>query len=195
MNASTAPALTIISDNEESFHAFELLRRTFTHEATIFAEHLVGWQGGSKRLTVYWHPSFEIWGVLEAEPPNEKKNSGRFWNCFGINDPARHSMLTITVEMNPPHQGRNRRAAGLFLRDGDGRVFLGHTGKVGGGRKGIGKNAFRTFYGAGDWHEIEKRLFATIFGPIDRPDLPRVLAEFVHAVARFKEQAASGAGR
>jgi hypothetical protein len=50
--------------------------------------------------------------------------------------------LTITVEINPPHEGEDRPVAGLFARDAENRIYLAHTGKVGGGRTGRGSNAF-----------------------------------------------------
>jgi 5-methylcytosine-specific restriction enzyme A len=132
--------------------------------------------------------------VLEPSPPDIKKEpKHRFWNCFGIGNPAEQHMLTITVEINPPHEGEDRRVAGLFARDEDSRIYIAHTGKVGGGRKGIGPNAFRKFLGDRAWHEIETqggRRTAVALGPIDAPDFPNQLAEFVHKVADFKESVA-----
>jgi hypothetical protein len=182
--------LSVITDREESRVAFDLLTRTFVQNATAFRSHAVGWPGGSKRFDVYWHSPYEIWGTLQPVPPGEK-GAGRFWNCFGIADPLREPMLSITVEINPPHQGENRNIGGAFLRNADGQFFLGHTGKVGGGRPGVSQESFLTFYQDGPWRSVTAprgpRRFV-VFGPIDDgTGFLEPLSRFVHTVARFKE--------
>jgi hypothetical protein len=59
----------------------------------------------------------------------------------GLDDPDEWDNLSITCEINPPVQGVNRRVAGAFLRGSDESLALGHSGKIGGGRKGIGQTA------------------------------------------------------
>jgi hypothetical protein len=101
-------------------------------------------------------------------------------------------MLTITVEINPPHEGENRHVAGLFARDEADRVYIAHTGKVGGGRAGIGMKTFRRFFGDDQWSDIATNGGArsvTVFGPIGAPEFIKQLSEFVHKVAAFKEWA------
>ena len=103
----------------------------------------------------------------------------------------------ITVEINPPHEGENRRVAGLFARDEENRIYIAHTGRVGGGRTGIGQNAFREFLGPHRWHEIETPSglrTAVLLGPIDSRDFTNQLADFVHNVADFKAQAVKSSG-
>jgi hypothetical protein len=130
-----------------------------------------------------------LWGVFQRDPPRQKPEA-RFWNCFGVDDPGEAGMLQITVEINPPHVGENGRLGGVFLRDAQGRLFIGHSGKVGGGRPGIGARSFRKFFENGEWLEIEgsrrRRREVVVFGPLDRDDLAAVIAPYVHAVARFK---------
>ena len=182
-------SFTLITERDESQRAFDTLGRAFSRGASVFRQHRVGWQGGSGTFDVFWHPDLEVWGLFEREPPR-KKQPGRFWNCFGIADPGTSSMLNITLEINPPHVGENARMAGVFLRDETGRAFIGHTGKIGGGRLGIGQRAFQNFLKDGEWHEIEssrrQRRSVVVFGPLSREDLAPVIAPYVHAVARFK---------
>jgi hypothetical protein len=96
------------------------------------------------------------------------------------------------VEINPPHEGEDRRVAGMFVKDDAGRTYIAHSGKVGGGRKGIGQRAFREFFKNHPWPEIESRggpRTVLILGPLDAPEFITQLSEFVHAVADFKSQA------
>ena len=62
--------------------------------------------------------------------------------------------------MNPPHEGENRRTAGIFLRDELGRLHVGHTGRLGG--RGFKQAEFLKFAQAEgvEWQEI-----ATPSGP------------------------------
>jgi hypothetical protein len=77
--------LRAINDRDESLAAFQLLKDVLSNDAQIFPDHLIGWQGGSRRHAAYWFPAVGIWAVLEPFPPSFKKGPGhRFWNCFGI---------------------------------------------------------------------------------------------------------------
>jgi hypothetical protein len=122
--------LTVISDRNESLAAFHVLKESLRKEAQVFADHLIGWQGGNRRHTVYWQAKLGVWAVLEPAPPSIKEGvRHRFWNCFGIENPVERQMLKITVEINPPHEGENRRVAGMFTRDNEDRIYLAHTGR------------------------------------------------------------------
>ncbi len=180
-----------VTDAEEAQDSFERLAIDFQHGATPFHSHFVGHQGGGGRYDVYWHGSQKTWGLFQR-----REDLGRFWNCFGINDPSEKSSLTITVEMNPPLAGVNRHCAGAFLRDADGRIYIAHNGRVGGGRKGIGQQAFRQFAQGVDWQQVtwpDGRISSIIVvTPLDAPDIAINLAKFVHEVARFKDWAVSG---
>ena len=133
----------------ESMNAFTMYKDGFVDGARLFSGHSVGYQGGGQSYDVHWHQAAGIWGLFE---PSAAK--GRFWICFGLENPAKASSLTITVETNPPVQGVNRRCAGVFLRDEHGNFYIAHSGKVGGGRKGIGKKAFREFSHGESWQMV-----------------------------------------
>jgi len=187
---NTSRIYSLITDQDESLSAFEAFRTAFAADAQFFPMHSLGWQGGSVSADVHWHRSLRIWGVFERSPLDEHINAPRFWICFGVADPNDESMLKITVEMNPPHQGENRRIGGVFLRDEESRIYVGHSGKVGGGRPGIGQRAFKSFSQQLDWREIEtpKGLReVVVFGPLQAGRLSNALAPFIHTVADFKE--------
>jgi hypothetical protein len=65
----------------------------------------------------------------------------RFWNAFGTELKETGSQ-SIVVEVNPPLRRLDGRASGLFAKNSAGFTYLLHRGRVGGGAKGVGKNAF-----------------------------------------------------
>jgi hypothetical protein len=144
------PPLIAITDRNESFAAFQMLKESLQKNAQLFPDHLIGWQGGSHQYTVYWLAKLCIWAVPELSPPSDKKGPRhRFWNCFGVTNPANQKMLTITVEINPPHEGENHRLGGMFARDDENHTYIVHTLKVHSGRSGAGPKEFREYLG--DW--------------------------------------------
>jgi hypothetical protein len=186
--------LTLITERDESLQAFEGFERAFAAGAALFRDRVVGFQNGSLPVDVHWHGSAEIWGLFIRLPWDHQsgKPLDRFWCGFGVADPNRYSSLSITVEINPPHEGENPRTAGVFLRDELGRLYVGHGGRVGGGRPGIGQRAFREFARHLAWQEIAtpKGRFrdVVVFGPFQDPALLLDgLARYVHTVARFKD--------
>lgn len=98
-------------------------------------------------------------------------------------------MHNIVVEINPSMEGVNRQVAGVFFRDERGSVFLGHTGRVGGGKPGIGRDAFLSFSNA-RLTEINapdgKPLAAILIGEIGAPEFCQKLCSFIKKVAEFK---------
>jgi hypothetical protein len=71
-------------------------------------------------------------------------------NWFGVL--SSHPGVSITVEINTTYEDRNDRTAGFFARDTKtGVTYFLHSGRVGGGAKGVGKTSFLT------WAAREKR--------------------------------------
>ena len=97
----------------------------------------IGYQSGSMKRNV--HHNGTVWFHSE-------KLDNRFWNAFGLN-PDEDAQKDIVVEINPPLHGIDpRKGAGMFAFDEDGSLSLLHNGKIGGGRKGIGKRVFLEWY-------------------------------------------------
>ncbi len=146
---------------------------------------MVGYKGASEPADLLWHADLGIWDLLQPE-----RLDNRYWCAFGVDDPYPASLLSITCEINPPKEGINRRCAGLFVRDESGEFFLAHSGKVGGGRVGIGKSAFLEYWGNDNvvsvfFPDSEEHDYI-ILGRIADPNLRHTLADFVHLVAEFK---------
>jgi hypothetical protein len=186
--------LTLVTERDESLRAFEAFKSAFAAGADLFRDHVVGFPSGSWRVDVHWHGAAGIWGLFVSQPRDHqsKKPLDRFSSGFGVADPNQHSSLSITVEINPPQEGENPRTAGVFLRDESERLYVGHGGRVGGGRPGIGQRAFREFAQDLPWQEIAtprgRLRDVVVFGPFQDPAmLLDRLARYVHTVARFKD--------
>jgi hypothetical protein len=178
---------TVVLDKDENLFAFRKLKESLQNDASIFREHKLGHQGGTRVHTVYWRPESNLWAVLEQSPPTGPQN--RFWNCFGIENPGEKSVLEINVEINPPHEGENRRIEGLFVRDQDNRIYIAHDGKF---TNYGGRNAFRQFLGDASWPEIQTQRGSRtpiVLGPIDdESNFVKRLSDYVHNVVDFKKQ-------
>ncbi|OFZ53258.1 MAG: hypothetical protein A2328_01115, partial [Bdellovibrionales bacterium RIFOXYB2_FULL_36_6] len=102
-----------------------------------------------------------------------------------------NNMVNITAEINMPQKEYDRRIAAVFAKGPKNEIFLVHTGKVGGGRQGIGKKTFRAFY-QGDqlinlvWPDGLETLDICI-GNLNDNSLKFQIAHFVKEVDRFKK--------
>jgi hypothetical protein len=95
-----------------------------------------GFQGDS--LDVQLHSDGDLWYTTDIVGSPRRQ---RYWNAYGRLSSGHPG--DIIVETNIPLRGRDLRVGALFGEDADsGSTFLLHTGKIGGGRAGIGKSAF-----------------------------------------------------
>jgi hypothetical protein len=107
--------------------------------------------------------------------------------------------VAITVEINTAYKGRNNLAAGFFARDPEtGTVYLLHSGRVGGGAKGVGKSSFLT------WAKREKQTLVEavdstggvrqglIVMPVEGSTAARSAIRYIDLVRGFKKAARNG---
>jgi len=144
----------------------------------------VGHKGGSWFDNPFYSSKLDIWFIFKEE-------SNRYWNAFGLGDPneTTDKNIVIVVEINFPFSGRDRRIAGVFAKDEDsGKILVCHSGKIGGGRVGIGRGAFLRKY-SGEKIPIggEKEEFALI-GELFSENFPERVKDFVIKVDRIKGQ-------
>ena len=165
-----------------------LLRRIRKELRTRIPDVVVGFQGGHlDRQEVF--ANNRIWFTHQ---PLENKGVPRYWNAFGSGPPALRRSNNITVEVNPAIHGVDRRVAGLFaVDDKTGHTVLLHRGRIGGGRKGIGKTSFM------EWHSGTQVEFfdpshdddeesAVLVADLESEVFLTQLEAFVDAVHRFK---------
>jgi len=149
----------------------------------------LGTKGGGGKEKHYWRPDLGIWVVMR-ELPN------RYWNAFGIEDPGQPGSIDVVCEVNFPYNGVNRKIAAVLIEDAKGSLYVAHSGRIGGGREGIGKQSFWEHFRGGKPVPVTypdgKDSDFIVLGRIGDKQLPRQLALFVHEVARIKALIASG---
>jgi hypothetical protein len=147
----------------------------------------LGHPGASVRAKVAWSERLGIWFFPR------KIADHRYWNAFGVGRPEGGARIPIACEINFPFCGIDRRTGGAFAEDGAGRVFVVHRGKLGGGRKGVGKELFGNHY-RGAWEVLDdggEETSIAVIGVLNSPRFARQIAQFVRKIARIKETAAA----
>ncbi|MEW6334456.1 MAG: hypothetical protein AB1558_09315 [Thermodesulfobacteriota bacterium] len=147
----------------------------------------IGHLGASQKAKVAWSERLGVWFF------SCKVAGSRYWNAFGIGRPEGGAAVAITCEINFPLCGIDRRTGGAFAQDRAGHVFVVHRGKLGGGRKGIGKSLFEDRY-RGVWEMMDdgdEQTPVAVIGALHSPRLARQIAQFVVKIARIKEQASA----
>jgi len=145
----------------------------------------LGHPGASEKATVAWSERLGIWFF------SRKIAGSRYWNAFGIGRPADGDVIAITCEINFPLCGIDRRTGGAFAEDHRGRICVVHRGRLGGGRRGIGKTLFNDRY-RGVWEVIDdggEETPAAVIGVLQSPRFARQIAQFVRKIALLKEEA------
>jgi len=147
----------------------------------------LGHPGASEKAKVAWSEDLGIWFFSRKIP------GSRYWNGFGVGRPESGDNVAITCEINFPLCGIDRRTGGAFAQDRSGRIFVVHRGKLGGGRRGIGKSLFESRY-RGVWKVMDdagEETTVAVIGVLHSPRFARQIALFVRKIALLKEAAAT----
>ena len=142
----------------------------------------IGYPGGNFGGKASWMGRLGIWLYSFGR-------KGRHINLFGIGKPAENAMIPITCEINFPRNGINRRVGGAFAVDDAGEIVVIHRGKIGGGRKGIGKILFENNYrGAlADTMDGTFECSTALIGTLKSTRFPKQVQQFVFEVERIKK--------
>jgi hypothetical protein len=132
----------------------------------------------SAELNIWWDMGDTVEG-----------NSGRrYWNAFGIGKPDIERLDNIICEINYPVEGVNKRVAANWVVEGNDALLV-HSGKIGGGRAGIGKNGFIKHYSGVfeqiDIDDLPEKI--TVVGKLGDISLPFQIKNFIYEVARIKD--------
>ena len=126
-------------------------------------------------------------------PSSSDVTTPKFVNMFGIVGTGRR--LRITVEVNVVREGQNNQVRGFFARDSaTGAIYLMHTGDVGGGARGVGGHAFRTWHGE-PRNEVQSAVGNARLGyivvPVNALTPTRPLIRYVDRIDAFKRAIAN----
>lgn len=168
----------LIEDENQIEEAQKAFQDTLTNSGTKQYKCKLGYQGGTEQADVFWLESVGIWAAFQ-------KLDTRYWNAFGIGEPVEGGYLGITCEINFPLKGINKQISGAFAKDKDGSIYVVHNGRIGGGRKGIGKSLFMENYIHRLTELIDGDKFVKI-GKLGDTSLPSDVANFVREIQRIK---------
>ena len=184
-----------VEGRKNMLEAFDVMRDRLSYRAEEFKNFKISTPGSNKELDVYWHKHKGVWCSFSY---SDEKN--KFWNCFGIENPAHHKTLIPTVEINPPIQkeiGVGGNNGGVFLNDRQGNTYVGHTGSI-----SIASTNYKDKSKSHFLAEYEKlcgresivaiclpgkpKRKVILLGRVDEPDLIQKVSKFVKRVAEFK---------
>ncbi len=167
--------------------AIKRYRRQFIKSFKPFIDEKIpvnlGHPGATVKAKVLWSERLGIWMV------NEKTSGNRYGHAFGAEKPAGTSHIPITCEINFPVKGIDRRMGGALAEDRNGRIVVVHRGRIGGGKKGVGKALFDDHY-RGVWAIMEDGSAETtvaLIGVLNSPRFVRQVSQFVRKVDRLKD--------
>ncbi len=182
--------LLAVTEKKEIEKCQKILIKNFKSEFSERKTSVVGYSGGSFETELICNKN----GNWFSSNCFEGSAIPRYWNAFGTKIVG--ISQSIVVEINPPLEGYSRKVSGLFAKDeATGEYFILHSGKIGGGKIGIGKKAFSNWY-RGKWVDV---LFPD--GAIDElilvarlssKSFSKQVMSFVIEVEEFKNAVTSG---
>lgn len=180
-----------VSSKTEIAKCQSIMKKALINSLPDKGLYTIGYHSGSIDSQIY--SDSEIWFSPNITHTDEKK----YWNGFGLSkNLSKTKSNSITVEINILHGEANNRIAGAFVKDDKtGDIYLTHSGKVGGGRKGIGKNSFIKWYKAPTktiTTEGNKTKQVIVITNINSTNFVKDLATFIKNVDTFKIIAAAG---
>jgi hypothetical protein len=141
------------------------------------------WRGGELRTAIHWARDDAFWWAIEPRADRHALLLGHAPEAPGRRE-------SITCSLTLARAGASRKIAGIVAADGDGALYLAHSGRMSGGQTRPGASDFRDFLVDGVWRKLEwpdgRRTVALIVAPLDSPRLMRLLGRFVDSVRRFK---------
>jgi hypothetical protein len=171
--------LKVIEDPRTIGACQKALKGVVTGLADESRAHRIGHPGGAGDAKIYYLKAFDFWMAFGKAP-------GRYFNPAGIGYPFGVATPAPSLELNFPLSGINRRVAGAFLEDEVGERYVGHSGKIGGGAKGVSATNFVEFYpGTSMVRSGDKLIEVYIRGRLDDPVLLASIVEFTRVSAEL----------
>ncbi len=178
--------LRLIDNNKGVRAAQQQLEEDLGNQLPSQGKRWLTFRPTSTELNVLSHGDGRLYFGSRALPDEQK-----FWNAFGILEASRPKQ-EIIVEINFGFAGA--RTAGFFARDGE-RRFLLHSGRIGGGRKGVSQAAFLAWLKPELVAVEDDSGLAThgiVVAELDSDRLSDRIESFVRTVSSFKKAVADG---
>lgn len=187
-------ALVVVTDRVQIADAIRRIKIQLAEGAEEILRTVGYPTGGVRDAVLFWRPTERLWAYIRDDyVPN------RYWCAFGTDVGKPNQSLNISVEINPPLEGVNRRVRGQVVRDErDGSEYLAHRGGLGGGRGGDVKIAefWRYFREARlepvFWSEDGRMGTFHLIGPIGTSQFTHGLRHFVSEAERLRALAREG---
>jgi hypothetical protein len=174
--------ITVITDNKQIDRLYKKFQTVIYNYFDEEINCWVGYPGGSFQGNVRYSASLNLWiSIQELE--------NRYWNGFGIGRPIERANNSLAGEINFTYENINRRIAGAFALEESGNILVLHRGKIGGGKKGVGKKLFTDNF-RGDFVKSidgERETEFCLVGELNSIHFPRQIANFINEIYRIKK--------
>lgn len=129
----------------------------------------------------------DLWLVAHRLP-------NRFRNALGPGDPLGRRNLWPSIQLNLALAPGSAKPRARFVRDAHGRVWLAHTGTLGGRQAGISREGFLRALGGARRVMIDDVVDeVVVLGTFARPDaLLEEIARITHAASAYRSALAAG---
>lgn len=148
---------------------------------------------GYPNAALAWHPLLGVWGFFPDEPRLGRGGERvRYCSFFGTD--LQGSSVAPVVEIN---LGAHRHPTGRAFRDEAGQLYIGHRGRLGGGRANVDTQRFHKEAAASGFALVTvvrsagARDDAILVGRIAPESLAKDIARFVHFCAGLRDGAPS----
>ena len=173
--------VTIITDRQQIKNLHGQFQKKLDRYFTDNIDCWVGYPGGNFEDTVRYSSDLDIWISVQ-------NLDTRFWNGFGIGRPTEGANNSLAGEINFPYEDIDRRIAGAFAQEDNGQILVLHRGKIGGGKKGIGKTFFTDNF-RGDFVTAidgDRETDFCLVGELNSQHFPRQVSNFIKEIYRVK---------
>lgn len=175
--------LELVDDARQIRGAWDKLQKAMTHGSRRVWRR-VGTRAGDYKDKLIIREDLGIW----AAP--SKELSSRRWFPFGVLPLPETGNVSMVVQLNTPLMTTARGMGGCLGCDAHGKLWICHTGRIGGGRDGISRSAFLK------WSDrplvrLQRRNRTAIevfpIAGVESPEMLEDIADYVHEVHAFKE--------
>ncbi len=131
------PSYELIEDAKSLRSVRKSLIKVVKDAASERGNLLVGHQGDTFPVDAFYLEAYNMWTAFDSG------DNETLWNTYGLGNPFKaNGSRDMVCHLTVPSEGINRRTGAAYARDGGGSPLILHRGKIGGGRKGLGKSAF-----------------------------------------------------